>query len=159
APAGFDRGATDHARSTEGGIEDAYPLTPVQAGMLFHTMADPEAGHYVEQFTCLLRGELDLPALRESMGRLIARHPALRSALHSGDHDQPYQVAHRRVEPGVDHNDWRGLPDAIQREKLTSLLASDRRKGFDPTSPPLSRLALVRLDEDRHLLLWSVHHV
>ena len=34
--------------------------------MLFHTLADPEAGHYVEQFTCELRGELDRPALGEA---------------------------------------------------------------------------------------------
>ena len=48
-----------------------YPLTPVQEGMLFHTLADPEAGHYVEQFVCRLRGELDLAALRESWQRLV----------------------------------------------------------------------------------------
>ena len=43
--------------------------------MLFHTLADPEAGHYVEQFLCRLRGELDLAVLRESWHRLVARHP------------------------------------------------------------------------------------
>ena len=62
----------------EGGIEDLYPLTPVQEGMLFHTLADPESGHYVEQFVCRLRGELDPAALEKSWHRLIGRHHALR---------------------------------------------------------------------------------
>ena len=53
-----------------GGIEDAYPLTPVQEGMLFHTLVDPEAGNYLEQFVCRVRGELDLAALRESWQQL-----------------------------------------------------------------------------------------
>ena len=82
--------------------------------MLFHTLADPEAGHYVEQFTCGLRGELDLPALQEAWHRLIARHPALRSTIHWSDCDRPYQVVHRRATPLVEYHDWRGLADAEQ---------------------------------------------
>ena len=56
-PEGLDREALALRVAADGGIEDAYPLTPVQAGMLFHVLADPEAGHYVEQFSCDLRGE------------------------------------------------------------------------------------------------------
>ncbi len=75
APQGIDFEAIQRAYAESGGIEDLYPLTPVQEGMLYHTLADPEAGHYVEQFVCHLRGELDLSALRESWHRLVARHP------------------------------------------------------------------------------------
>jgi amino acid adenylation domain-containing protein len=158
-PPRLDRGALERAFAMAGGIDDAYPLTPVQAGMLFHTLADPEAGHYVEQFNCVLRGELDVPALREAWHRLIARHPALRSTIHWGDGDRPYQVVHHRAEPLIESLDWRGLPLSAQQEQLAAYLASDRRRGFDPSRPPLSRLALIRIDQDRHQLIWSVHHV
>src|SRR5262249_55235177 len=107
APEGLDRAAIERTFDGAGGIEDAYPLTPVQEGMLFHTLDDPEAGHYVEQFLCRLRGELDLAALEESWHRLVARHPALRTTIHWTEFDRPYQVVHRRAEAPVDGHDWR----------------------------------------------------
>ena len=108
-PEGVDLEAVERAFADSGGIEDLYPLTPMQEGMLFHTLADPEAGHYVEQFVCRLRGELDPAALQESWNRLIARHPALRSTIHWTDFDRPYQVVHRRADHPVEYHDWRGL--------------------------------------------------
>jgi aryl carrier-like protein len=158
-PEGIDLEAVKRAYADNGGIEDLYPLTPVQEGMLFHTLADPEAGHYVEQFLCRLRGELDLPALQESWHRLVARHPALRSTIHWTEFDRPYQVVHRGVDHPLDYQDWRELTPSEQDERLTAYLGSDRRRGFDPSRPPLSRLALLRLGEDVHQLIWSIHHV
>jgi aryl carrier-like protein len=158
-PEGIDREALQRAFADDGGIEDVYPLTPVQEGMLFHTLADPEAGHYVEQFLCRVRGGLDLETLQESWQRLVARHPALRSTLHWTDFDRPYQVVHRRTGALVDYQDWRGLTPSQQEERLTAYVDSDRRRGFVPSQPPLSRLALLRLGEDVHQLIWSIHHV
>ena len=59
-PSGIDR-ALSAPFPAGGGIEDGYPLTPVQEGMLFHTLVDPEAGNYIEQFTCRVRGDIDIP--------------------------------------------------------------------------------------------------
>ncbi len=158
-PEWLDRGEIERTIAGGGEIDDVYPLTPVQQGMLFHTLADPEAGHYVEQLVCGLRGELDLPALRGAWSRLIARHPVLRTTLHWDDRGRPYQVVHRRVHPSLDYRDWRELPASEQSERLADFLASDRRAGFDPSRPPLSRLTLVRIDRDLHRLVWSLHHV
>ncbi|HZW29207.1 MAG TPA: amino acid adenylation domain-containing protein, partial [Isosphaeraceae bacterium] len=158
-PEGVDRAALERAFASAGGIEDAYPLTPVQEGMLFHTLDDPEAGHYVEQFLCRIRGELDLATLEVSWRRLVARHPALRSTIQWTEFDRPYQVVHRRAEPPLEYQDWRGLTPAEQEKRLESYLDADHRRGFVPSQPPLSRLALLRLAEDVHQLVWSLHHV
>ena len=159
APRGVDLEAVRRAFAESGGIEDLYPLTPVQEGMLYHTLADPEGGRYVEQFVCRLRGELDLPALQESWHRLVARHPALRSTIHWTDLGESYQIVHTRADHPVDYQDWRGLTPLEQDERLTAYLGSDRRRGFILSRPPLSRLALFRLGEDVHQLIWSIHHV
>ena len=158
-PDGIDREALERAFAGGGGIEDVYPLTPVQEGMLFHTLVDPESGNYLEQFLCRVRGDLDLPALRESWQRLVARHPALRSTIHWTELDQPYQVVHRRAEHPVDYQDWRELTTSEQEERLNDYLALDRRRAFVADRPPLSRLALLRVGEDVHHLVWSIHHV
>jgi aryl carrier-like protein len=150
APQGIDIEAVRRAFAESGGIEDLYPLTPVQEGMLYHTLADPEAGRHVEQFVCRLRGELDRPALRESWHRLVARHPALRSTIHWTDLGASYQVVHSRADHPFDYEDWRRLTPPEQDERLTAYLGSDRRRGFILSRPPLSRLALFRLGEDVH---------
>ena len=95
----------------------------------------------------------------KSWQRLVARHPALRTTIHWTELDQPYQVVHRRAEHPVDYQDWRGLTTSQQEERLTDYLASDRRRSFASDQPPLSRLALLRLGEDVHQLVWSIHHV
>ena len=158
APEGLDLEAVDRAFANSGDIEDLYPLTPMQEGMLFHTLADPEAGHYVEQFVCRLRGELDPSALQESWNRLLKRHPALRTTIHWTDSDRPYQVVHRHVEHPIEYRDWRGLEPSEQAERLTDYLDSDRRRGFIPSQPPLSRSTIVRLGDDLHEFIWSIHH-
>ena len=157
-PEGVDVEAVERAFQDYGGIEDLYPLTPMQKGLLFHSLADPEAGHYVEQFVCRLRGELDLSVLQESWNRLVARHPALRTTIHWIDSDRPYQAVHRRADQRVEYQDWRELTPVEQDERLTSYLSADRRRGFVLSQPPLSRLTLVRLGTNVHQLVWSIHH-
>jgi amino acid adenylation domain-containing protein len=158
-PDGLEVEVVKRAFEDNGGIEDLYPLTPAQQGMLFHTLADPEAGHYVEQFICRLRGELDVTILEESWHRLVARHPALRSTIHWTDSDHRYQVVHRRAEAPLDYEDWRELSPTQQEERLGPYIETTRKRGFVPSRPPLSRLAVLRLRDDLHEIIWSIHHV
>jgi hypothetical protein len=158
-PEGIDLEEVERACADHGGIEDLYPLTPVQEGMLFHTLADPEAGHYVEQFVCRLRGDLDLAALEVSWHRLVAHHPALRSTIHWTESERPFQLVHRRADHPVEYQDWQGQTPSQQNERLTAYLGSDRQRGFVPSRLPLTRLAILRLGEDLHQLIWSIHHV
>jgi amino acid adenylation domain-containing protein len=158
APEGIDLEAMQRAFADHGEIEDLYPLTPMQEGMLFHALADPEAGHYVEQFVCRVRGELDPSVVAESWNRLVARHAALRSTIHWTDFDRPVQIVHRLAGHSVEFDDWRGLTPAEQDARLTAYLGADRRRGFVSSQPPLSRLAVLTLGENVHQLAWSIHH-
>ena len=127
--------------------------------MLFHALADPEAGHYIEQFVCRLRGELDIALLGESWHRVVARHSALRSTLHWTDFDHRFQVVHRRAEQPLDYEDWRELK-ASAAGRATRVDTSSRTASADSIPlPPLSRLAVLRLGDDVHQLIWSIHHV
>jgi amino acid adenylation domain-containing protein len=157
-PEGVDIETLERDLSASGGVEDVYPLTPVQEGMLFHTLADPDAGHYVEQFVCVLRGELDRAALEASWQHLVARHPALRSAIRWTDDGRPLNVVHRRVVASLVYEDRRASSASEERDDLESYLDSDARRGLDHSQPPLSRLALFRRGESAHQLVWTVHH-
>ncbi|MCZ7667544.1 MAG: condensation domain-containing protein [Chloroflexi bacterium] len=66
--------------STKKNIEAIYPLSPMQEGMLFHTLYEPQSALYFEQLSFLLQGTLDIALWQQAWQHVIDRHPALRTA-------------------------------------------------------------------------------
>ena len=58
---------------SDSSVVDIYPLTPMQEGMLFHTLLEPESGVYVVQHHGLLDGPLDLATLSDSWDQVVER--------------------------------------------------------------------------------------
>src|SRR5687767_12565159 len=112
-------------------IVDIYPLSPMQQGLLFHSLAEPGAGLYVVQFHCLLRGKLDVAAFRQAWQRVIDRHAVLRSDFEWESADEPLQLISRHVHAPLEEYDWRHLPAAAQPLRLAHWLQEDRVRGFD----------------------------
>jgi amino acid adenylation domain-containing protein/non-ribosomal peptide synthase protein (TIGR01720 family) len=140
-------------------VEDVYPLSPMQEGMLFHTLYSPGSGVYVQQLACTLRGGLDPRALREAWERTFRRHAALRTEFLVRAEGRPLQAVRRRIDLPWEELDWRDLPAPERRHRLADLARADRERGFDPSVAPLSRLWLVQAAADEHRLLWSHHHL
>ncbi|HEX8694772.1 MAG TPA: amino acid adenylation domain-containing protein, partial [Longimicrobium sp.] len=139
--------------------EDAYPLSPLQEGMLFHTLYEPGSGVYVGQLRFELRGELDVEAFRRAWRGVLGRHAALRTSYLWEDGGQPLQVVRREVEPPLQEEDWRGMDPAAREERLAAYLEKNRARGFDPGRAPLLRLALFRTEDDAWRLVWSFHQM
>jgi amino acid adenylation domain-containing protein/non-ribosomal peptide synthase protein (TIGR01720 family) len=133
------------------------PLTPLQQGILLHSLREQET--YFDQLQLTLLGPLDAEALRAAWRRIVARHQALRASFRFGNDGTPIQLIHDAVEPGWIEKDWRALDEEEQRRRLAVLLAADRATGFDLGRAPLLRLTLVRTGEARHELIWSAHHL
>src|SRR5436309_3786026 len=111
-------------------VEDIYPLSPTQEGMLFHSLYDsPEAGVYVGQMSYEVAGDLDVEAFERAWQRVVDRHPALRTAFVWEGLDQPMQIVRQRVRIPFEQQDWRGLPRKIQQKWLASFLKTDRARG------------------------------
>ncbi len=155
--AGLER---DRLEAIAGGdVEDIYPLSPMQQGMLFHALYSPASAVYFEQSSWAIEGDLDATAFRRAWEQLTARHPILRTSFVWQGLDRPLQRVHRRFEVPFRVEDWRRRPAAEQASRLGSLLREDRTQGFDLTRAPLMRLVLARLDDRTWRLLWSVHHL
>lgn len=142
-----------------GDVEDLYPLSPLQQGMLFHGLAEPGSGTYLEQFTTTLQGDLDLTAFRAAWRDVLDRHTALRASFHWVGLAEPVQVIHRTVQAEWAELDWRTLPAAEAERLWLERLAADRARGFDLQQAPLLRFALARIEDGTHRFLFSHHHV
>ncbi|HEU0054323.1 MAG TPA: condensation domain-containing protein, partial [Longimicrobium sp.] len=140
-------------------VAGACELAPVQQGMLFHAQLDPDAGLYVVQLWTPLSGPLDAEAFRLAWAWAVERHEVLRTGFVSEGLTRPLQVIHREVALPWTELDWRELSDAEVEARKEALLADERARGFDLAAPPLFRLALARVAEDEHLLLWTLHHL
>src|SRR5688572_6438112 len=129
-------------------VESIYPLSPMQQGMLFHSLSAPDSGVYFEQLSCELRGSLDLEAFRVAWQRVMDRHAILRTAFDWESLDEPVQVVLRGLSLPLDLQDWRHLTAEKQRIQLEAFLRGSQERGFDFGSAPLFRLSLWRLAED-----------
>ncbi|EKU98797.1 amino acid adenylation enzyme/thioester reductase family protein [Leptolyngbya sp. PCC 7375] len=140
-------------------VADIYTLSPVQLGMLFHTLADTQAGVYVNQYTCKLSGSLQPNLLRQAWQQTVARHPVLRTAFLWDGLDEPLQVVREQVQLPWRSLDWRGVTDAEQITKLEEFLECDRTQDFNLDQAPLLRLTLIHLRDNVHQFIWSSHHL
>ncbi|XXY48923.1 amino acid adenylation domain-containing protein [Sorangium sp. So ce269] len=157
----LDQRALDRLVGKDRRIEDVYPLTPVQQGMLFHSLHAPGSGVYVEQILCSLAGDLDAPALLRSWQRVLDRHPSLRGAMVWEDLDAPLQIVREggSVRAPMDEHDWRGLPPDERESRFSAFLQADRTRGFELSRAPLLRLALFRMEDSAYRFVWSYHHM
>ncbi len=139
-------------------IEDSYPLSPLQHGMLFNTLLEPGSGVDVEQLFCALLEDLDVPVFQRAWRRAIARHPVLRTSLRWENLEEPQQDVHTQVELPWQEQDWREAGTHDRDERLVEFLAADRRRGFDLTGAPLYRLTLLRWGRAEYRFIWTFHH-
>jgi amino acid adenylation domain-containing protein/non-ribosomal peptide synthase protein (TIGR01720 family) len=140
-------------------IQDLYPLSPLQQGMLFHDLYAPESGMYVERLRYTIRGDLNVAAFEQAWRQVVERHPVLRSAFIWEEVDEPLQAVFREVETPFEYQDWRGAPVAEQEERLQAHLAEILQRGFNLSQPPLQTLSLIQMSERVSEFIWSYHHL
>ncbi|WP_442935957.1 non-ribosomal peptide synthase/polyketide synthase [Nostoc sp.] len=140
-------------------IEDIYPLSPMQEGMLFESLYAPDSGVYFEQITCILTGNLDVKTFEQAWQQVVARHPVFRTAFLWESLSQPVQVVYRQVNVTVETYDWRELSAQEQQQQLETFLDSERQQGFQVSQAPLMRLHLIQLDGNTYQFVWCHHHL
>ncbi|MNW26219.1 Linear gramicidin synthase subunit D [compost metagenome] len=141
------------------GVEDVYPLTPMQQGMLFHTVYSPESLVYFEQMSWRLEGDFRVDAMESAWNRVIQHHQILRTAFFWDELDDAHQVVYASATIPTERLDWRLLTEEEREAKLEVFHAADRVRGFDVSKPPLMRLAIIRLTDDSYQYVWSYHHL
>ncbi len=140
-------------------IDDLYELSPMQQGMLFHTLYAPESEVYFEQLLCILSGELNFTAFQQAWEQVVARHPVLRSSFYWEEIEKPLQMVSKQVDLPWEKLDWRNFTLDEQQRQLEDFLSSDRQKGFELDVAPLMRFTVIWLGDYTYQFIWSHHHI
>ncbi len=114
----------------------AYPLSPMQQGMLFHYLLGASSGVDIEQLVCSLSERLDLTKLRTAWERVVRRHAVLRTGFRWQDLETPLQEVWEDVALPWAVVDWRSLSAAEQEQRLAAFLRQDRARGFVLSDAP-----------------------
>jgi NRPS condensation-like uncharacterized protein len=131
-----------------------YPLSYNQQGIWFLYQLAPESTVYNVNFAAKISSEMDVPALRGALQKIVERHPSLRTTFPARA-GKPVQQIHRHqrvhfVE--VDGSAW-------SENELTAHLLEEAYRPFDLEQGPLLRVSLIRRSTREHILLLVVHHI
>ncbi|GAA0984804.1 hypothetical protein GCM10009555_059200 [Acrocarpospora macrocephala] len=143
------------------GAVDAYPLSQIQAGMVYQYLAHPGAGYYHDVFSFGIRDDrpFDAEALRSAVTLITARHENLRTSVDLGTFSVPVQIVHAKAEISFGVRDLRHLPPDQRAAEAARWAERERERPVDLSRAPLLRL-FAHVEEDlRWRLCMSLHHV
>lgn len=140
-------------------IEDIYELTPMQQGMLFHTLYSEGSDAYFEQFCYNLIGELDEAIFQKAWEEIVKRHDVLRTSFQWKGISKPVQLVSKIVELPWKNLDWSDFTKEQQENEFRDFIKNDRAEGFSMEKAPLMRCTLIKLSEDSYQFVWSFHHI
>nr|WP_146469877.1 non-ribosomal peptide synthetase [Pseudomonas carnis] len=140
-------------------IEDVYPLTPMQEGLLLHTLLEPGTGLYYMQDRYRINSALDPERFAQAWQAVIARHEALRASFCWNVGEDMLQVIHKPGSTPIEYLDWSADPQDEHEPRLQALLKAEREAGFDLLNQAPFHLRLIRVGEARYWFMMSNHHI
>ncbi|HET8845931.1 MAG TPA: amino acid adenylation domain-containing protein, partial [Ktedonobacteraceae bacterium] len=147
----------DRARLPEE-VEDAYPLTMLQGGMLFHNEYSPGEGVYHDIFSYHIKLTLDVPALEQAAWALIERHPVLRTAFDLSNYSEPLQLVYRTGVQLLTVEDIQQMEVEQQEKSIRAWITEEKHRGFDWARPPLLRIHIHLRSPHTAQFTLSFHH-
>ncbi|QDY84671.1 amino acid adenylation domain-containing protein [Paenibacillus polymyxa] len=140
-------------------IQDMYELTPMQKGILYHSMKDSQQNFYYVQGYAQLEGNIDPHILEKGFNFVIQKHDVLRTAFVQEKLKQPIQIVLKHREAKLEVRDITHLNKADQESFIERYKEEDRAKPYQLAKDVLIRLHLIKTSYSKYILLWNFHHI
>lgn len=142
-------------------LEDIYPMSEIEKGMVYHNLLDEGEGIYQDQFFYQFKDEsFDFNLFKKSLVLLVEKHEILRSSFNISLYEEPLQIVHQFSDKNVSIS-FENIAD-LHRQQQTSLIEefilTDRKNGFNLKKSGLFRARIYQLSADEFGLLWIFHH-
>jgi Condensation domain len=136
-------------------IEDIYPVSSLQGLWLEESLIPGRFEHH-KHLGWQYAGPLEVGVLSRAWQALTDRHVALRSAFAWDGLDWPVQIVYSFARAQIAFHDLCLLETELQEKRVNQLLIDDRESGADLTSPPLTRLIVLKITDTLYRLVWSM---
>ncbi|MEC0968680.1 non-ribosomal peptide synthetase [Bacillus altitudinis] len=140
-------------------VQDMYYLSPMQEGMLFHTLHHQEKGFYVEQMDMNVKGTLRSDLLEKSMNIIVERYDIFRTVFLHEKVKRPVQVVLKNRPFQLDIVDIQDLSESEQLERIDRFKQKDQLRGFDLSKDLLMRASVFQTGPSSYRWIWSYHHI
>ncbi|MFK3894338.1 plipastatin non-ribosomal peptide synthetase PpsC [Bacillus subtilis] len=140
-------------------IQDIYPLSFMQEGMLFHSLYDEQSRAYFEQASFTINGQLDLERFQKSMDAVFDRYDIFRTAFIYKNVAKPRQVVLKQRHCPVHVEDISHLNEKDKEHCTEAFKEQDKSKGFDLQTDVLMRISILKWAPDHYVCIWSHHHI
>ena len=141
-------------------LDQAYALPASYGQMRFWLLAksDPKNSAYHMPACVRLEGPLSEAMLRQSLQVLTDRHEILRSTFVERN-DEIFQVIKAAHKVSFSVSVFEEFSDVEREQRLRNLLVEEARRSFDLVEGPLCRARLIRVQENDHILIVTLHHI
>jgi amino acid adenylation domain-containing protein len=140
------------------GIEDVCPMTDIQKGMVFSSLAQPEQALYHDQFLFTLPAGFDRENFRESFALLVSKHEALRTSFDLTSFPEAVQIIWREVIVKMPVLDLGDIVAEEMEATIGRILEGERKHPFDLATGPLWRWQLLLAADASCRVLFQCHH-
>ncbi len=138
--------------------DQPFPTSFAQQRLWFLDQFEPGSPFYNIPLAVRLQGQLDIPALHRALDEIVRRHDILRTTFPAVE-GQPVQHVASALELPLEDIDLRHLAAEARWSEARRLAREEAQRPFDLRAGPLVRAALVRLTDDDHLALLTLHHI
>lgn len=120
---------------------------------------DGGSSHYNIPGVFKLSGQINLTALKSTFSTIVDRHESLRTYFTTNNDGQLFQVIQHDVKFGIQQTDLSNLGEQAQQSKLKQIMWNEANGSFSLDSELMLRVLLIKLAEDEHILLATMHHI
>ena len=153
-----DMAISDPSANLNGEDFFAFPLSPVQQRMWEADRENPGNPAYNGSFRWILEGCLDPVLVERTFNEIVRRHEALRSTFAEVG-GNAVQVVTPQVHLRVAVQDLRSLAPQLREQEMDRLCAAEACRPFDVEKDELIRVGLLRMEDRRHILTLTMHHL
>ncbi len=137
-------------------IQQIYPATSMQQGMLYHSKIDKSA--YVTQMAFALKGDINNIVLKASWQKIVDRYDSYRTHFVTSDSGKIYQVVEGDCTIQWKFEDLSHLASADRVKQIEEIRMIDKCAGFDVECSPLMHFRLWKTGVHEFKLIWTQHH-
>jgi len=140
------------------GKASAFPTSFAQQRLWLLEQLEGNLAAYHLPYAMRLRGPLDTDSLRRGLETIVARHESLRTNLHAQD-GEPVQVVSPPRPLALPCSDLRTLPPEVAEAAVAAQQRAEAERPFDLRTDLMLRAQLLRLADEQHVLLLTLHHI